>query len=85
MLALMAKQSRADYFREYRATKAQMKDTKEMDLTRRGIGRAVEYLRQQIGQKAVTGHQAATLIERAMLEQELQEVTMRNQWIEALR
>lgn len=80
----MAKQDAA-YFREYRRTKAAMKDNREQEQIRRGIGRVVEYMRLQIGARALTGYQAALMIERAMLESEQQSVTARREFVEALR
>lgn len=84
MLSIMAKQSAA-YFREYRATKAAMKENKDAELQKEGIRRCVEYLRTHVGNQAITGYKAAMMIERALFEIELPEVTARKKFVEQLQ
>jgi hypothetical protein len=55
------------------------------DGLREGIARVVKYLREKVGNRAITGYQCALMIERAMLETESNAVTARQQFIEALR
>lgn len=81
----MAKQSRADYYREYRATKAEMKENKNAELQKEGVRRCVEYLRTHVANQAITGYKAAMMIERALFEIELPEATARKEFIEQLR
>ncbi len=80
----MPKQS-AEYYRNYRATKAEMQEHKEAELKRDGINRCVAYMRNKVAGQAITGYQAALMIERAMLEIELEESAMRKRFIEQLQ
>ena len=81
----MAKNS-AEYQRNYRATVKPMNERKaHSEGFQAGLQRCISYLRQTIGGKALTGHQAALMIERSMLDGESNEIIARRQWIEALR
>lgn len=50
-----------------------------------GLARCMRYLREKIGSHAVTGYQAALMIERSELDGDTQEIIARRQFVEALR
>jgi hypothetical protein len=56
--------SRADYHRQWRATRKQLQDRKA---ERRGVELAVKLLRLTVGHASVTGVEAAQMIERTLL------------------
>jgi hypothetical protein len=82
--APMAKQDAA-YYRDYRATRAQLAANKDQELVRAGIARCIEYMRSKVGTRALTGNQAALMIERAMLSAERHEITARRNLLQGLR
>ena len=75
------KQSRAEYFRDYRAT---VKPIGERQAFRDGVNHAVKFLREKIGGRAVTGYQMATALERAGLESDTAEAKARQDFVRSL-
>ncbi len=76
----------AEYQRKYRATVKPMNERKaHTDGVQDGLARCIKYLREKIGSRALTGHQAALMVERSMLDGEQNSVTARRQFVEALR
>ena len=76
----------AEYQRDYRARAVSKKDRAAHF---RGFTECLEvvarYLRLEVGDKALTGHQTAKVLERAIIVGDTPEVTARQQLIQSLR
>ena len=80
----MPKQS-AEYFRNYRAKKSEIVQNREQEIFRRGIARCVEYMRERVAGSAITGYQAAAMIERSLIANEPAESEARRRFVDNLR
>lgn len=78
--------SRAEYMRNYRRMAVpQIQRKAERDGMREGIDACVKFLREKVRGRALTGFQAAVIIERAMIDAELPEVAARRRFIDSLQ
>ena len=81
--------SRADYFRKWRAGAKLVKDQEEREAHRFGVREGVElcikHCKQVIGNHALTGHQMAGVLERAMIGAETPEAAKRRELVESLQ
>ena len=80
----MAKKE-AEYYRNYRATVKPIKEREaQRDGFKAGVESCVETLR-GVGQRSMTGSQAALLLSRAMLGDDLSEIAARRRFLDTLR
>lgn len=76
----------AEYQRQYRKTVKPMNERKaKSEGVEEGLQKCIRYLREHIGNRALTGYQAAMMVERAMLETESFNVQARERLIDSMR